>query len=165
MRTSHLTCIALLVTLVAATPCLADTFTNAYATYSNPYEYDPDGFAFSRRAWTPGIYNWSYSITADATAGIRGTDGTGSYGEGYAHAGVTVAGGGGYDVYAYAWVAGEIDGDEDHDDYSNSGSVDMTLPGDVLSFGESSSATAICGSAFSEAHGRGQTSASGSIWQ
>jgi hypothetical protein len=165
MRTSRLTCIAVFVTLLGATTCLADTFTNAYATYSNPYEYDTDGFAFDRWAWTPGTYNWSFSITADASAAIRGTDGTGSSAEGYASAFVVVAGGGGGSATAYAPWAGEPGGYEDDDAYSNSGSVYMDEEGQVLYCSESSSATATCGGPLAYAHARGQTSASASIWQ
>lgn len=165
MRTSHLACIALVVMLFATTTCLGDTFANAYADDTTPYEYDPDGFAFSRWAWAPGTYNWSFSITAHASAAIRGTDGTGSSAEGSASVFVLVAGGAAGDAAAYASVAGEITAYEQNDDDSGSGSVYMDQQGEVLYCGESSSATAKCGSAFSHAHARGQTSASASIWQ
>lgn len=166
MRTSHLTCVALLVMLFATTTCLADTWSDAFASYSAPYEYDSDGHAFALQAWQPGTYYWSYSVTVSATAGIRGTDATDSHAAAYASAIVTVYGGGGASPNASASRAGVIDeGDSDYDEASNSDSVYMDHIGDVLYISESGWATATCGNPNSQAHARAITTSSGSIWQ
>jgi len=164
MRTSYLACITLVVMLFATTTCPAYTWADAFADETTPYEYDPDSNQYSVGVWQPGWYNYSYSLTVDATAGIRGTDPTGSSASAYVTASVTVAGATGASIDADAYKSGELGGDEDDDDASYSDEVYMGEAGYVLNFSEQGWAMAQCGSPSSQAHARAVSTSSGSVW-
>lgn len=174
MRTSHLACITLVVTLLMAATSLADTSALAQAgpSYRFDYEWDKTGYEISVGA--AGTYDWSYSLSVYARTYIRGTgDPTGSEAYAYAYASALLPVSGGTSIVAEAWTQNVLDGETDSDSASNSGTVTMTGAGVVITFGdpdpegpypEESYAEATCNGNPQQCYAKATTTSSGSVW-
>jgi len=164
MRTSHLACITLVVTLLMAATSLADTYVVAQAGPSHTFDYDYDEGGFDISVWEAGDYQWSYSLYAYTRVYIRGT-GNPSGSSAYADALARVSGVANDEASAQASVSGSFTEDTDSEPKSNSDSVTMLEPGVVLSFYDEAYADATCGSNDPiQAYGKATTTTSGSVW-
>ena len=160
MRTSHLACIALLVTLSVAATSAASTYALAQAGSSVVYDYDEDSNQKDVTAWNAGTYDWSYSLTANVKVYIRGTNATGC--GAYAYAGASVSGVMNDSIAAVQFVQEEFALYTDSDSASESGTWSVSGPTVLLHFEEFSSAEAVGGNTC-QVYARGYTSVSGSI--
>lgn len=161
MRKSHFACIALVVTLLAATTCLASSV-NVCADQYTSSAYDKDEAGYSVPAWEPRWYSWSYSLYVDANAMMRGLDPSGTSASAYAQAYVSGAAAN-ESINAVAGVSGAFGSDGDSDSWSDSGSV-YVEEGNVISASEYCTASATCGHPSAEAYANAEASASASAW-
>jgi len=165
MRTSHLIFIALLVTLWAATPSMADTWADAVASGANPpYDLDTDGDDWEILVWEAGNYSYSYSLYAYATGQIRGTA-PASGSSACAQATATVEHPTGTETASVAVDIEDVfDSVWDDDSVQNSGTHYAQGQEVILDFDEYSRAEAAAGNSTIDARARAYTTTSGSVW-
>jgi len=165
MRTSHLIFIALLVTLWAATPSMADTWADAVASGANPvYDLDTDSSKWDLKVWEAGNCNYSYSLYAYATGQIRGSAPAGGS-RAEAEADATVEDPAGTQTASVdVQIVGVFDSDWDSNSVQGSGTHDAEANEVILDFDEFSRAEALAGNPTIDARARAYTTTSGSVW-
>jgi hypothetical protein len=159
MRTSHLICTAFVVMLLTTTTGFANISAGVVVDDPGTSDYDQATDGYSIMVTVPGIYNWSYSLTAYARVVLRGTNPSGTSGQSLGTA--SVSGIASDSVYATAYLADTTGRDEDTDSASDSGTQPMIV-GDDLTFSELCAAYAACGGPM-QASSYASTTASGSI--
>ena len=164
MRTSHLIFIALLVTLWAATPSMADTSASAAASANPSYDVDGDGSFWELWVWEAGNYNYSYSLYAYATGQIRGSAPAGGS-RAEAEADATVEDPAGTQTASVdVQIVGVFDSDWDSNSVQGSGTHDAEANEVILDFDEFSRAEALAGNPTIDARADAHTTTSGSVW-
>ena len=162
MRTSRFACIAVVLTLLGASVSFGVS-AGAFADSSDSYDEDSDSLFYSVTTSVYGVFNWSYSLQAYASATISGSVAGSSYAVAAAQANVT--GIASDSVSAHMAFFGTIASDSMGDSASDSGLRRM-FPGDGLFFSELCDATASWDSPDGGcvAYAASNASASGGIW-
>jgi len=164
MRTSHLIFIALLVTLWAATPSMADTSADAAASANPVYDLDTDGAYWELWVWEAGNCSYSYSLYAYGAGQIRGSV-SASGSRTHATASAMVEDPAGTQIASVdVQVVGVFDSDSDSDSVQGSGTHYAQGQEVILDFDEYSRAEAVAGNPTIDARARAYTTASGSVW-